>query len=775
MRDKDLFSDIDPNAYYTLYGDRTWQYDDAASRYPVYVKLERDTFKVLFGDYDTGLTETVLGRYSRRLSGLQAVHEGERTSVSVFAAETNQGYAKDELIADGTSGPYMLSHDELLRNSEQVRIETRDRFRPDEIVDVRAMIRYVDYDIDYRLGQLIFRHPVNVSDASFNTNVIVVEYETSAVTERNITTGGRVSARSEDGNVEVGVTYIREEGDDEIADATSELAAIDLRAQVSEHTEIHAEYARTTRESSVGETGDADAYLLEVLHQKEALSVRAYLREDGEGFGLGQQSSAAGGVRRLGAIATVRLGSGDEAEATQRTEQKIEAQAYLEENLVSGATRNVADIVMRQDSQVLGFSGGVRAVEEDYDDGEVRQSVLLTGSARKTFTEQGLTVSVAHEQPIFNRDETTLFPQRTTLGVDKILTPQATLNLRHEMVNSDNASGHTTVLGVTVRPWEGVEIRAAADSITQDGAQRIGTTVGVDQLIRLDDKWSTSFGAARRDRVDGGDDPRNVTADDAISPIESAPVSPLILDEAYTSAYAGLGYDGDRTAGSARLEVRDATSGQRYAAVLGGAREASKTLSYAGAARVQYEGGNTEELDRRSIDARVGVAWRPRGEGVVVYDRFDVSRDEAFSQSSTWKAVNNLGVNAMLTDRTQASVFHGIKYTEAEFGGETATGVTQLLGGEIRHDLGKQWDVGLSASALYAHSSGTVDYAYGPSIGYTPAKNVWLSLGYNVEGYTDEDFEAAEYSRDGVYIKLRFKFDEDTARDLLRRISPSGN
>ena len=159
----------------------------------------------------------------------------------------------------------------------------------------------------------------------------------------------------------------------------------------------------------------------------------------------------------------------------------------------------------------------------------------------------------------------------------------------------------------------------------------------------------------------------------------------------------------------------------------------------------------------------------------MVYDRFDVSYDEAFSQSTTWKAVNNLGINVMLSDRTQAAFFHGIKYTEADIGGITAHGITQMIGGEVRHDITKRLDIGFAGSALFAGASDTIDYSYGPSIGYTPAKNVWISAGYNLEGFVDHDFEAAEYSRQGVYIKLRFKFDQSTARELLRRISPSGN
>jgi len=50
--------------------------------------------------------------------------------------------------------------------------------------------------------------------------------------------------------------------------------------------------------------------------------------------------------------------------------------------------------------------------------------------------------------------------------------------------------------------------------------------------------------------------------------------------------------------------------------------------------------------------------------------------------------------------------------------------------------------------------------------------NVWLSLGYNFNGFDDDDFEAARYTREGLYLKLRVKFDEDTARNILDMLSP---
>ena len=116
QEDRELYEAIDPNAYYTLYGDRSVQAHDAESRYPVYMKLEKNTAQILFGDFNTDLNDSELARYSRNLSGLKASQDGETFSATVFAAETNQGFVKDEIRADGTSGPYQLSQRDIVRN-----------------------------------------------------------------------------------------------------------------------------------------------------------------------------------------------------------------------------------------------------------------------------------------------------------------------------------------------------------------------------------------------------------------------------------------------------------------------------------------------------------------------------------------------------------------------------------------------------------------------------------------------------------------------------------
>ena len=776
--DGEIFDEIDPNAYYTLYGDRTWQYNDAESRYPVYVKLERNTFQAVFGDYETSFTETELGRYSRRLSGLKADYESEQVSITAFATETNQVFVKDELAADGTSGPFFLRSAPLVRSSEVITVETRDRFRPDQIISSRALNRYSDYEIDYVTGELFFRLPVPATNASLNPNVIVVDYETSDAGERGVTFGARAETRFADGKLQTALTLIHEEdGATEDVDG-SNLIAADVTLNVNENTELRAEVAASEGETQTGNVS-GEAYLLEATHRTEQLSVTGYLREETDGFGLGQQASSTAAVRRIGAELNARSSETETAEGQDRSIREVQGRAYREVNLSQGAERNVADVVLAQDSQTFGASVGVRAVSEDFEaTADPRQSVLLLAGLRKTFLEQGLTVSATWEEPVHVRgnsdDESTLFPGRSVFGIDKTLGQSATLNLRHEITNGANASGNNTIAGVTWQPRGGTEVRASTDMLTNDSGRRLGAAVGVDHTWRVSERWTMSGGLARRANISGDDDILDVAPDAAIGPLEDGVRSPLTGSEQYTSAYIGAGYQTEGIALSGRLESRDSTSGRRLVATLGGAREITKTLSFSVAGRHRKERLN-EAANREQSDLRIGAAWRPRGEGLVVLNRFDLGHVSEQGLQNRSKIVNNLTVNAMVTDRTQLAVFHGIKRVKTDFAGARAKGITHLIGGEVRHDVTRKVDIGLQASWTSGEASKTAAWSFGPSIGFSPEENVWVSVGWNAQGFEDEDFEAARYTQQGPFIKLRAKFDQNSVKGLINTLGLGAN
>lgn len=91
-----------------------------------------------------------------------------------------------------------------------------------------------------------------------------------------------------------------------------------------------------------------------------------------------------------------------------------------------------------------------------------------------------------------------------------------------------------------------------------------------------------------------------------------------------------------------------------------------------------------------------------------------------------------------------------------------------LLSGRVVYDFTENWDVGVLASSFMGQR-GANQYALGMEIGRLLRQNLWLSAGYNATGFRgDADLTGYEYTQRGVFLRLRFKFDED----LFRRDEP---
>jgi hypothetical protein len=78
----------------------------------------------------------------------------------------------------------------------------------------------------------------------------------------------------------------------------------------------------------------------------------------------------------------------------------------------------------------------------------------------------------------------------------------------------------------------------------------------------------------------------------------------------------------------------------------------------------------------------------------------------------------------------------------------------------VRFDLAPRIDVGLRASVLHSWSQDSYAWAFGPSVGFTPFTNAWVSVGYNIRGFNDRDFESSHYTAEGAYLVFRMKFDQ---------------
>ncbi|MGH8052903.1 MAG: SdrD B-like domain-containing protein [Stenotrophomonas sp.] len=87
-----------------------------------------------------------------------------------------------------------------------------------------------------------------------------------------------------------------------------------------------------------------------------------------------------------------------------------------------------------------------------------------------------------------------------------------------------------------------------------------------------------------------------------------------------------------------------------------------------------------------------------------------------------------------------------------------------LISGRVVYDITENWDIGVLGTT-FRGDYGANQYAYGMELGRLLRQNLWLSAGYNFVGFAaDPDLAGYEYTDEGAFIRLRFKFDEDLFR-----------
>lgn len=746
--DDGLVGVIDPERFYTLYGDGTEQRFEAPSQRNLYVKLERSAFVALFGDYETGLTVTELGRYSRALNGIKSEFHGDRLSYSAFAAETNQSFARDELLGDGTSGPYRLTRSPIIVNSDTVTIETRDRFRSELILSERILRRFLDYDIDYLSGTLFFKEPIRSRDTDFNPVYIVVDYETRDGRDESLVFGGRGALHFDDDRVEIGATGISEE----VPAGDSELLGVDLRVDVTANTQLNAELAQTQVDQAAGPRVEGDAYLVELTHRAGAIDGRAYVREQETGFGMGQQRVSEGGTRKTGV----------DVRAEFAKDWWLEGELLQQENLDTGGERELAEAEVRFQNESRVLAAGLRHVADDIPGQDPLESDQIISTASWKMWGGKLTPRLSLEAPISNRNDSVDYPTRSLVGLDFALNQRITLFTEHEMADGGQFDSQMTRIGLRANPWDRTQVNTTFSQEQTEFGPRTFAALGLVHAWQITERWAIDFGL----------DQSNTLRDVGLRPFDAnVPLASGTLTDDFVAAFVGALYRSEFWTFTTRLERRDSDTEDRTNFNVGFYRERVQGRGFS----AQLQGLHSQGLAGQELlgaDLSLGWAHRPSGNRWTFLNRTDwifERRQEALLNLKTTRFVNNSNINWLPTRSSQLAFQYAAKYVRSNFVEFSATGYLDLWGAEWRYDFPGRFDVGLQGAWYRAPKFGIEDVSAGIDLGVTLGTNLWVSIGYNFDGFQDDDFSRARYTAQGPFLRLRMKVDQASLKDLLRR------
>ncbi len=736
---------IDPDTYYTIYGDGTSQRYDASSADKLYVKIERDQFYALYGDYATGLDVTELSKYSRRLTGFKSELNTDKYSYNVFAAENVNNFVKNEIRGDGTSGLYRLTGNDIVINSETIVIEIRDRFRSEKIIETRTLRRHLDYNIDYQDGTIYFREPIASTDTSFNPIYIIADYEVESPVDGDISAGGRAAIKLMDDKIELGASVVH----DATVGTESNLVGADVSVDVADDTRVKMEVATTD-----GKNGSLDvsgkAYLAEVAHGSKNLQGRVYVKQQDAEFGLGQQSGTQSGTRKYGAEGRYR----------HTPEVAVDVLAYHEDNLNTNALRDVTEGKLTYAKDNYELSTGARIARDEDGVGNARDSDLLLLGASTKLYDNKIKLRANSETAVNSADESADFPSRYILGADYLLTPSIELFAENEWTYGADQDTVMTRGGARAAPWEGATVTSSLNREGQENGDRLFATLGMTQMFRISGQWTGDVAI---------DNTRTIRDPGAVAFNTNVPIAQGTTNDDFTAVSMGAAYHADTYTLTNRVETRNATSEHKVGLLVGWERKLIDGVGYAISTQL-FDADRSNGTTAFNGNVRFSLGYRPLYSRWVSLNRLEYKFDEEVDVSGIdnrqRKLINNYVTNYKPNHENQLSLNYGVKYVIDNFSGDEFSGMTHLLGGEYRHDISRLFDIGVHAGTLYSVNSNNYHYTTGASVGFNLARNIWLSAGYNFDGFEDRDFAAAGYTAKGPYIQFRLKFDQDTAAEI---------
>ncbi|MEB0138203.1 MULTISPECIES: OmpA family protein [unclassified Undibacterium] len=786
-----LFRDIRPDEFYPVYGDSSVKGFDAQSTQKLYVRIDKNRSYLLYGDFTTASSGEVrqLSQVNRSLTGVKNVYEDSNVRATSYLSRTSQTQAVEEFRSVGTSGPYFLRGNggDFVQNSEQVEILVRDRNQANVILQKTALVRFVDYTIEPLTRRLLLTQAVSSVDLNLNPQSIRVTYEVDTGGPEFTVAGTDVQVKVNE-QLQVGVVA----SVDKNPENQRKLAAATALARLGEHTSVAAEVVGT--ESDLNGRGNAGR--LELRYQDEKLAIAALASKTSQNFDNPGASTTAG-----------RIDAAVRAELKLDDTLKLRGEAlYSKDALADDAQSGISVSAQKKIGERTVAELGVRHGQSNagavssFDYGQISthngisgstdaaggQNTTTTGTSDDSVSTVRLRVStqlasvpqaqvfIEGEQDINHSDRHVV-----AVGGNYAVTDKTRVYGRYELVSSlqgpynlnSSQAGNVGTVGVESNYMEGGRVYneyRLTDSIDGRGAQ---AAFGVRNTFKLDSRWSVTGGLERVSNLGSYGNSGN-TGTGQSGALGSS-----------TALISGVEYLGDRVKASGIAEARNGDDANTRLFSAGFAYKINPDWSlltrnvYSQSLGQGSNAGNDLTLMRN----QVGVAYRPVDQDVwnalARYEhkteRVGEAADAAgLASASSFGGSGNItlpgtyntdiisaNVNVNPSRGNYLTARYAAKVAEASDGTLDSTYWAHLLQGRYTRDLTKDWDIGVQAGVMYG-KGGSLQKTAGLEIGYQVYKNLWLSGGYNFVGLTDRDLTGNEYTSKGVYLRLRFKFDE---------------
>jgi hypothetical protein len=469
---------------YPVYGDSSTTEVTTPSIDNVYFRLERNS-KIeeaepdffMWGDYDTEEFASESQEFSavtRQLHGFKSNYNLGDFQFNALYANNLEGFQRDAIAPDGTSGFYFLSRRLLIPGSEDIYLELSPLNDVGNVVRRERLSLGLDYEIDYDRGTLFFKDPVLRTQIDQEGNIltrrIVATYQFESEASQSNLFAGRARYHFDRDFKHpswLGSTYLNENREDQ----DFALFGLDAFISLGDWGSFSGEYANSQNQT-IFANANGSAYRFEgkVSFSQNILG-RAYYRQASSGFANNATLSFVPGQTRYGSELTAKVGSTTDLKFLYEHQQNQGVAPrpldQLEDFLDAGSDPVPGSQV---DNSLATITAGVTqkigeadlGVDLTYRD---RQDNTLTGNLTSTSTQLRSHVSIpiidkltfhALNDLTLSDDTDALYSDRIGVGLDWEFYSGLSLVFNHQWFTRGNQEGNAlTTLGLQgeYTPW----------------------------------------------------------------------------------------------------------------------------------------------------------------------------------------------------------------------------------------------------------------------------------------------------------------------------------
>jgi len=784
---------------YPVYGDSSESIVIAPSIDSVFLRFERTspvtnagTDYAMWGDFNTeefARRSQEFTSTTRQLHGFKANYNIGNLQITGLFANNVQGFQRDTIAPDGTSGFYFLSRRLLIEGSEDVFLESEELNRPGTVLERKRLNRNTDYEINYDRGSLLFRQPILRTDIAQDGTplvrriIVTYQYDTSG-SNTNIYAGRTQYHFSREQNREswIGATYFKENQ----GDRNFELYGADAFVSLGANSRLLAEYARSNHVSDVLGSVTGSAYRVELEGEiARGIQARAYYRSAEAGFTNNATVSFMPGQTRYGTQATAAISRDTNLRFQYDHEDNkgIASQPLLTlEALIT--PRQEAILGSAVDNSLTTISAGVQqrfgASELTVDWLHRDRSDRLNPSVFSTTSDQlrsRFTLPLNQRVTFLAQNETTLSSQvdavyndRTLLGLNWSVVPGVNVQLAQQFFTRGQLSGQSiTSLGITGDYKLGTDttlsgrysIFNGANRLTAQGAIGLNHKLSLSPGLRMDFAYEHVFGNFLA---------TNATGAQFLQPFAPGQSAASLGIQGGDSYSVGIEYTGSKEfQASARFEHRNSTAGSNTVFSAGATGKLSPALT----ALLRYQQASAANQTLAALgdiaNFKLGLAYRDPND-----DRFNaLLRYEYRKNPSSIPDSILFGSGSGYEDHLFALEGIYAPSWQWEFYGKFAlrnstsylasdlvgTSTVTLAQARATYRFDYNWDLVGEVRWINQANSGFNETGFVLEAGYYLTPNLRLAAGYSFGRVGDRDFNGTR-SAGGLYLGLTVKVNE---------------